>query len=170
MLSSLVAACMVLGASAPATQAPQWQADYGKALAETRADERPMVVVIDNPAVAEEAVEAELLADTEVLGAYQLCHVDVSTEYGQAVAEVFGAEQFPYVAIIDKSGEYVVHRHAGQLNRENWEAKLAKYEAGEIPRKVTVMKPVIQQSYPSYDSYPVYSNSRSNCPNCQRGY
>jgi hypothetical protein len=184
MMSSLASVCVLLGVAASAPTTPAWQSDYGKALAETRADERPLLVVIDKPADGDEALSAELLKDSKALAAYELCHVDASTEYGQAVAEVFRAREFPYVAIIDKTGTRVLNRHVGNMSAETWSEKLARYELGTAPQKVTAMKPVASgqtvggatvesapgASYPSYDSFPVYSSPRSNCPSCQRGY
>ncbi len=176
-MSSLVSVCVLLGVGASAPDAPQWQADYGKALAETRSsDQRPLIVVIDNPSEAGQAVPAELLEDGESLSAYELCHVDASTKYGKSVAEVFGAKTLPYVAIIDKTGTRVLNRHAGQMTADTWSNKLAQYEDGKGPIKVTANKPVASTSttpaasYPSYGSYPIYNSPVSNCPNCQRGF
>ncbi len=75
-----------------------WQADYGKALAATKNDQRPLLVVLDNPADPAATFDAKLLAaegeQADLLKSYRLCRVDVSTEYGQKVAEAFGAKQF----------------------------------------------------------------------------
>ena len=51
----------------------------------------------------------------KLLGAYELCHVDVSTEYGKQVAKAFGATQFPHTAIIDRTGAVVLFKKPGQI-------------------------------------------------------
>jgi hypothetical protein len=108
MVSTLTAALIALSsltASAVSTgaDAVQWQADYGEALAATRQDDRPLLVVLDVPDDPKSAVETEQFEiegeQGKLLESYQLCHVDVSTKYGKKVAEAFRAKQFPFTAI-----------------------------------------------------------------------
>jgi hypothetical protein len=164
-----LAAALVAASFATSTPASlDWQADYGKALAATRSDQRPLLVVLDIPSNPQQSLSTELLAtegdQAKVLGAYELCHVDASTEYGQKVAEAFGATQFPHTAIIDRKGEVVLFKKAGQVQESEWNTTLVKYQTGE--------RPVVQTAFyrggsimPT--SYPTTSNI-SNCPACQR--
>ena len=81
-------AVALLAASSAVTPAKtEWQADYGKALATTRSENRPLLIVLDAP---ETAVSADMLAaegpNADLLKSYELCHVDVTTEYGKKVA------------------------------------------------------------------------------------
>jgi hypothetical protein len=144
----------------------KWQADYGKALAATRSEQRPLLVVLDNPADPKTTFDGKLLAadgeQAELLKSYRLCRVDVSTEYGQKVAQAFGATQFPHTAIIDKTGSKVLFKQPGQIAGDQWKATLTKFEKGTAPHQQTVFfrgNTVLgaQTSQPM-----------SNCPSCQR--
>jgi len=71
-----------------------------------------------------------------------LCHVDVTTDYGQKVAKAFNAKEFPHVAIIDKTGSMVIYKKTGQIDSAEWQKILTSHKTGERPS--------------------------SYCPNCQR--
>jgi len=162
-----LAAALVAASFATSTPTSlDWQADYGKALAATRSDQRPLLVVLDIPTNPQQSLSNELLAtegeQAKVLGAYELCHVDASTEYGQKVAEAFGATQFPHTAIIDRKGEVVLFKKAGQVQESEWNTTLVKFQSGE--------RPVAQTSfYRGGSIMPTSSTTNiSNCPACQR--
>lgn len=163
-LTAVVIAVSLLaaGSQAATPSASQWQADYGKALSATRKDDRPLLIVLDVPNDPQSAVEAKRLqADgqqAKLLGAYQLCHVDVSTEYGKRVAQAFRAKKFPFTAIIDKTGSTVLYKKLGQLSNEEWQATLAKYQKG---------LPTYHTSFYRGDAN-TSVNSPGYCPSCQR--
>lgn len=175
MLQSLafaVVASQMLAAAA--VQSPRWEANYGKALAETRAtDDQPLLVVLENPAKEAERVTTELLevksekeqAAQSALNSYRICRVDVSTDYGKKVAEVFEAEKFPFVAIIDRTGSVILHSQAGQLDAGKWNEQLTRYQDGNQPVRVNVARPNFDSGEMSM---PVYSTPSNYCPNCQR--
>ncbi|HYO23731.1 MAG TPA: hypothetical protein VEQ85_02165 [Lacipirellulaceae bacterium] len=163
-----LAAAVVASSFAVMPEQANWQADYGKALAATRSDQRPLLVVLDIPSNPQASLSGELLAaqgeQAKLLEAYELCHVDVSTAYGKQVAEAFKATQFPHTAIIDRTGAVVLFKKPGQIGATEWNATLAKYQSG--------VQPVSQTSFyrggsvmPT--SYPAMSNG-SYCPSCQR--
>jgi hypothetical protein len=168
MVQALAAALLAASFAATAEKA-EWQADYGKALEATRSsDQRPLLVVLDIPANPQASVDSSLLSldgkQAELLAAYELCHVDVSTEYGKKVAAAFHATQFPHTSIIDRTGSVVIYKKPGAVTETEWSAALAKYQAGE--------RPTAQTSFYRGDSimptsYPVTTNS-SYCPSCQR--
>jgi hypothetical protein len=172
MLSNLATFTVALGMLATSADAPQWHTDYGKALKETRSENRPLLVVIDNTKDKEQQVDEALLdgQGESKLASYELCRVDASSEYGQKVAKAFKAEKFPYVAIIDKQGEVILHSQSGAVSETSWNAMLEKHEAGVRPVKVT--KPVTASTYPSeYPSdYSYPTTTRPYCAKCQRGY
>lgn len=166
MIHYLAAATLAASTLAVTPAKVQWQADYGQALAATRSDQRPLLVVIDNPVDPKTAFEQKLLdadgVQAELLKSYQLCHVDVSTEYGKKVAEAFGAKQFPHTAIIDKTGSTVLFKKPGQIGGEEWQTTLAKYQKGVQPvthnvfyRGNTIVGAQAQPAKPY-------------CPSCQR--
>lgn len=191
MLASIAALVTSFALTASGPVADTWESDYGKALANTRKDDRPLLIVMDKPGVAAERIPAELLGADDKdapLAKYDLCHVDVSTPYGKEVAKVFRADAFPYFAIIDKSGKVVLHRHSGKVTAEGWNATLAKHQEGKRAQRVTVAKPVIAESgeatttvttqaepvvfggsyYESTPSSYYATPVNSYCPNCQR--
>jgi hypothetical protein len=169
-----------------ATTKPQWQADYGQALAETRSEERPLVVVLDDPACQDQSVDGALLTGKEsakLLAKYELCHVDVSTEYGQAVAKVFNVKSYPHVAIIDREGKSILHRHAGPIDASAWKSTLEQHQAGVKPATYTVAKPIVMESEVSTAEPMTYTPPADEfsmptvnyapkpyCAKCQRGY
>lgn len=159
-----LAAAMFAAASLAVTPAKlDWHADYGKALAATRSDHRPLLVVLDIPSNPEAALDEDLLSGegelAALLGQYELCHVDASTEYGQQVAKAFKATQFPHTAIIDRTGAVVLFKKPGQITEAEWNSTLARYRSGEQPTTQTV-------SYRG--SLLGAGSSISNCPACQR--
>jgi hypothetical protein len=139
-------ATVIIGLSTlTATPKPlSWQVDYGKALAAARTDQRPLLVVLDAPKEdaskdgqngdGQKSVNKTLMVDqtrSELLKAYQRCHVDVTTEYGKKVAKVFGATQFPLTIIIDKTGSTILCKKSGQISDREWNETLATYQKGE---------------------------------------
>ena len=120
MLASLTTVMMACALTASAPADLKWEADYGKALEQTRADDRPLLIVIDNPNADAEQAPESLVGKQEieksVLRKYDLCRVDVTTDYGKAVAKVFKAKTFPYVAIIDKTGSVILHSQSGPVS------------------------------------------------------
>ena len=135
MVYFLATISMLFSAIAADANSLQWQADYGKALAATRGDDRPLLVVLDIPADTKSAIKKEQLdtngEQAKLLSSYQLCRVDASTEYGQKVAKVFKAEKFPFAAVIDKTGSVLLCRKNGQLSGDQWQSVLTTYEKGD---------------------------------------
>jgi hypothetical protein len=151
--------------------APQWESDYATALAETRANDRPLLMVIDEPQVADKAVSADVLANEAdgALADYDLCHVDASTSYGAKVAKAFGAKSFPYVAFVDKDGKVILHQQSGKISAETWTNLVTKYRDGERPVRHIVSKPVIKAT-PVSSASPYMPQAKPYCAKCQRGY
>jgi hypothetical protein len=150
MINVLATATVAIGLLVAAPQAPQWEESYGKALEATRAGQDPLLVVLDKPNSKEARIEPALLSEDNVssdtsklLKPYRLCHVDVTTKYGQKVAEAFNAKSFPHVAIIDKTGSVVIFHKTGKIASSEWEKILTENKSGARP-----VKP--------------------HCPNCQR--
>jgi hypothetical protein len=172
MMSYIATATLAVGLLATTPQAPVWQASYGKALQATRDGNQPLLVVLDKPNSEDARVEPALLSEgsisgkpVEALKPYQLCHVDVTSEYGKKVADVFHAKTFPAVAIIDKTGSVIIHRQDGKMDAAGWEKMLKKHKDGLRPTAKTV-------SHISYKavmgpSYEGVNTGRPYCPSCQ---
>jgi hypothetical protein len=164
MVNFVATATLAISLMAASPTAPEWEQSYGKALEATRAGQEPLLVVLDKPGTVNAALEPALLseeqADGEIaklLSPYRLCHVDVTTDYGQKVAKAFKAKDFPHVAIIDKSGSVVLFRKTGQIKETEWQKILDNHKSGERSAISHVtLKPVSSSSAQPY------------CPNCQR--
>jgi hypothetical protein len=168
MVSNLVLAALSVGLLAGAPQKPQWEASYGKALKATRNENAPLLVVLDKPGSDTAEMEPELLGEvapgsdeSKLLRPYQLCHVDVTTKYGRKVANAFNADNFPHVAIIDKTGSKVIFRKTGKIEAGEWARILKRHKTGERSLAQTV-------SRTSYKPDSGFSDSKPYCPNCQR--
>src|SRR3954464_171738 len=140
MMNFVVTATMAIGLLATAPKAPHWEGSYGKALEETRAGQDPLLVVLDKPNSKEARIEPALLSEDKVGGdnskllrPYRLCHVDVTTEYGQKVAKAFHAKEFPHVAIIDKTGSMGIFKKTGKVDSAEWEKILTSHKSGDRP-------------------------------------
>jgi len=173
MMSYFATAMLALGVLASEPQPLEWQADYGKALAATRAGDQPLLVVLDEPGSAENRVEPKLLGEEKaterkfrLLRRYQRCHVDVSTPYGKKVAEAFKAKQFPHTAIIDKTGSAVIFAKTGKMDESEWDATLEKYQDGNKPTPARRVSYKIGGDSTESTAQPL-SNPRY-CPSCQR--
>jgi hypothetical protein len=162
-LSMAAIALSTLGVSAGSVD---WQSDYGKALEASRADSRPLLIVLDNPSdPAATAKEDQLVAQgeqEELLNAYECCHVDVSTEYGKKVADAFKAKEFPFAAIIDKTGSIVLCKKTGKVSDAEWQETLATYQNGERTKAIQTA------FYRGKEGVNASVQSPSYCPSCQR--
>ena len=179
MLQFFAIVTATIGITATEAPAPEWESDYATALKQTRSDDRPLLVVIDQPGVAEQDLSDAILNDTAdgALADYDLCHVDASTKYGKKVAAVFKTDAFPYVAFIDKEGKVILHSQTGELSSSDWAKLVGKYRTGDKPVKHVVAKPTVRTTpvsnavSRSYDSIQQYMPSkRPYCAKCQRGY
>lgn len=180
MLSTWMMAVAASALTAGQQTAPQWHDDYGQALAETKQEAQPLLVVLDDPSNEAKRLDPALLsAETGglSLGSYALCRVDVTTDYGKKVAEGFKVTEFPHVAIIDKSGSVILRRIKGDVSLAEWKSVLNRHQNGVRTgaTRYTVAKPVVSEapavmptfSSPVYNA-PVYSSPQPYCPSCQR--
>lgn len=174
MMSFLATAMLTISALAATSEPVQWQANYGEALAATRADDKqPLLVVLDEPQAKESHIEPALLGEgskpaveSRLLRRYRLCRIDASTPYGQKVARVFKARRFPHVAIIDKSGSVILYKKSGQIDAGEFKTALEDHKDGERIAAKHVSYKLGGDSVESTSS-PAYSNG-SYCPSCQR--
>ena len=172
MMSYLATAMLAIGALAADPQPVQWQADYGDALQATRtSEEKPLLVVLDEPQAEETRVQPALLEgkadakEVKLLQHYRLVHIDASTKYGQKVAGAFRAKRFPHMAIIDKSGKVVLFKKSGKISTTEWTSALEQHQDGE---RVAAKHVSFKLDFDSAaSSTPVYSNP-GYCPSCQR--
>lgn len=172
MVSYLATAILAVSVLAGTPQPVEWQADYGKALEETRSGDQPLLVVLDEPKTDDARVEPALLGegeantpDAELLHRYRLCHIDASTPYGKKVAGVFAAKRLPHVAIIDKSGSVILYSKSGKIAQNEWRTALRTHQDGTRPLHRVSFKLSGDSSESSSTS--AYSNP-SYCPSCQR--
>ena len=174
MMASFLAAALAISTTVSATTSPvAWQSDYGKALRATRSDDRPLLVVLELSAATPPEMSPIALTndpDTdeqptvndikdELLRPYQLCRVDVSTDYGRKVAKAFGVTEFPHTAIIDRTGSVIIFAKTGELTASEWESTLASHKEGERPTTSLVS---------NFES--MSGDTKPFCASCQRNF
>ena len=130
-----------------------WNRHYADAKRAAQTSKRPMVVVLENPTSPQEKLDVRKLSDTDrsILRQenFELCRVDVNTNYGKRVAEAFGAKSFPYTAVTDDESRKIVFRKAGQMSKLDWTVALAKSRIGGeaehrmVARKMEVAHPQV---------------------------
>jgi hypothetical protein len=148
----LVVLLLAVGGDAAPPESP-WLADYGVALRQARLERLPLLVVLENPDLdGGRITQIKHTAEGEqdsLLARYKLCRIDVSSEYGHAVAKAFKVSQFPYTAIIDNTGSVQIFRKTGAFSAGQWSATLVRYQDGKRPTP-----PVYTRAY-----YPSFSRS-----------
>ena len=114
----------------------EWLSDYGVALREARIEKMPLLVVLHDPTDETHRVEQVKRTSNgtaaDLLANYKLCHVDVTTAYGQSVARAFKATTFPHTVVIDRTGSRQIFKKSGPFSTSEWIATLAAYKDGEI--------------------------------------
>ena len=173
MIQGLSIAMIAISSMLGLPKTIEWQADYGKALSSARSTDQPLLIVLDVPNDPKASMQSKLGSEEkeqlDLLNRYQRCHIDVTTEYGKRVAKVFGATQFPFTAIIDKTGSIILVKKLGQLSDDQWNETLATYQKGEKLQKGTLHTTFFRGDGTLDTSGSIsVSNSRSNCPSCQR--
>jgi hypothetical protein len=167
----LLMAAMASASLAVATTGDlQWSDHYANAKRQAAAEQKPLLVVLEDSTKPEGRFDQQSLASQEsqvkLLQNYQLCRMDVGTEYGKRVAAAFGAKEFPFTAITDKSANYITFETSGTMSSEQWEQTLTHRMDGHLgdPTLQRVEASKIITSWPT----DVIQSSPSYCPNCVR--
>lgn len=122
---------------------PAYPTDYDAALRAARSQNRPLLVVID--CVAESDGRVEQLstpgdkAQAELLAKYQVCRIDVKTEYGRRAAQAFGAKLYPFTAVIDRTGSVILYEKSGRFTSDAWTSTLVAHQHGVAPQQAPVI-------------------------------
>ena len=120
----------------PTADALSWMHDYGQAIKVTRLEQRPLLLMLDNPSRREWRVRrAKLWGDetqAELLKHYTLCYVDVTTPYGRRVAKAFQVSELPQTTIIDTTGSSIIFQHTGHMNTIDWVSALVSHRSGVV--------------------------------------
>ena len=117
--------------TSPTTEATlQWQEHYGAAKRLAQKTERPLLVVLENPANPAGKIDETKISEKDrqaiAKQKFELVRVDVNTDYGKRVAKAFGAKSFPYTAVTDDRSVNIVYRKAGPMSEKDWRVALAK--------------------------------------------
>ena len=135
-----VTAIMLLASGVTANSELDWSNDYTKAKAHAREVRRPLLVIMEDPGNEKTKFNDQRLASRkeqiELMKKYQLCRVDVSTNYGRRVAKAFKVSEFPYTAITDKTTAYIAFRGAGQMEDGEWNEMLEEHVKGNLKTRV----------------------------------
>ena len=119
----------------------EWSTDYASAFRVARSSQRPLLVVLEESQKPSAQVkQASFTTDdtmNALLGAYELCRVDVSSPYGRKVAAAFGATRFPFTAITDRSCSVLVYKKTGHFTTQEWVTMLVAHQRGDVPLMMT---------------------------------
>lgn len=136
MHTTVAALILSVGALAADAPAQEWTNDYGAALQVARAENRPLLIVIEdaNATVRTDQVR-QVVEDAEegLLAPYVLCRVNVGTEYGRQVAAAFRADETPHMVITDRGARRQIFKRSGPMESSEWRATLAAYRTGRRP-------------------------------------
>ena len=175
MVTTLATAILAVSFLAAKSEAPQWQSDYGKALEATKAEEKPLLVVLDKPADKDARIDPALLSEgaasgneEKLLSPYQLCHVDVSTDYGKRVAKAFRAKEFPHTAIIDRTGSFVLFSQTGRMKSDQWEHALVSFRKGTRDGRMTHVSFKQNGDSLEFETPSEARQGKPYCPSCQK--
>ena len=137
LVGTLLMAATAMGGS------PEWLNDYGTALEQTKATGKPLLIVLEDASEPARQLTVSHTTDAqrdELLSHYQLCRVNVSTAYGQAVAKAFQATQFPYTVVIDKTGSYQIFKKTGAFATSEWASTLTRYQEGTLQAEPALLQ------------------------------
>ncbi|MEK6249043.1 MAG: thioredoxin family protein, partial [Planctomycetales bacterium] len=119
------------------SQAADWSSDYGIAYRTAQLEKKPLLIVLEKssePRARIRQVSTSLVQrDSALLSAYKLCRIDVTTEEGSQIAELFGATEFPQIAITDKQVDQIIFRKTGTFSDLEWASMLVSYKKGKRP-------------------------------------
>ena len=125
-----------LAAALAASPPPEWMDNYGEALRAARAARRPLLIVLEDSTARAPWRHVSHRSDAgqaELLQPYTRCRIDVSTPYGQKVADVFGATSFPTAVVTDRTATKILARKTGHQTPANWAHFLTAYRTGQAP-------------------------------------
>lgn len=101
-----------------------WTEDYSEALSNARCEGRPMLVVLENQEKAVQRAGSIFHVERELLTQFEICRVDVASEYGKKVAEQFSPSELPYTVITDSDCKQIVFRGVGERSINQWKETL----------------------------------------------
>lgn len=97
-----------------------WTSDYSEALTTARCEGRPMLVVLENREKAKERAGSIFHVEPKLLTQFEICRVDVGSDYGKKVADRFSPSELPYTVITDNECEQIVFRGVGERTIVQW--------------------------------------------------
>lgn len=122
-----------------AANASDWFGDYHEAKAVSVAAGQRLLVVLENPSEPQHTVEQistmTSAVEADLLKPFTACRIDVSTEKGKEMAAKFGVTEFPYTAVIDKTGKWIVYSNAGRYSNSEWLTLLVTYAKETLPAR-----------------------------------
>lgn len=97
-----------------------WTNDYSEALSNARCEGRPMLVVLENREKAKQRAGSIFHVEPKLLTQFEICRVDVGSDYGKKVADRFSPSELPYTVITDPECEQIVFRGVGERTIGQW--------------------------------------------------
>ncbi len=141
-----LSALVLLAALSGGTRESMIYEDYKEAWRAGRAQNLPVLVIL-NPGADAEArpVNGELLSRTKhrrkLLEKYVVAVIDTSTTEGQAAHKLFQSPALPRVSVLDRQQKWQVYRTSQELSAEDWNLVLEKHQKGDPPVIRAAAKP-----------------------------
>ncbi len=153
-----VAVIAIASFAVSTTSELKWSNHYAQAKTSAAQQQRPLLVVLENSTDPAGKLDQERLSSqADLLKQYELCRMDVNTAYGKKVAAAFGATDFPFTAITDKSAKFITYRGDGNLSTEQLQQVLTPVSAQRV------------QTSKIITDWPTSSTPGSSyCPSCVR--
>jgi len=111
-------------------QASDWYSDYHVAKDASIAAGTRLLVVLEDPTKPQHSIEQVSTmtssVELELLKPFTTCRIDVSTEKGKDLAGKFGATEYPYTAVIEKTGKWIVYSNQGRFTNSEWVSMLVE--------------------------------------------
>ena len=144
----------------------EWNDNYGEAKRIAAQKKMPVVVLLEDPSnPATSFNEKELASDPQqvkLLQKYQLCRIDVTSNYGKSVAKSFKATRFPYTIMLDRSASFITLRRSDKMTPNQWASSLIANKDKLIHKPAPIRnsatgEPFQSFAFPSADlSYPSF--------------
>ena len=110
---------------------------YKEAWRAGRAQNLPVLVVLNPGADSDAAVDVEMLRQSghrrSLLANYVIAVIDTSTPEGEVVHKLFESPALPRVSVLDKQQKWQIYRSSDALSAEDWNLVLEKYRTGVRP-------------------------------------
>ena len=129
----------------------KWGDNYGEVKRIAAQKKMPVVLLLEDPSKPSTSfTEKELASNPEqvrLLQNYQLCRIDVTSNYGKSVAKSFKATSFPYTIMLDRSASYITLRKGEKMTPNQWASTLLANKDKLIKKTLPTSQEILGDPY-----------------------